>query len=173
MTRKPVKKTRGKPTVFSKARAQEIIDLVLEERTIREICSLAHMPTKPTLFKWLDDNPDFRDTFEHAKQFLADILIDDIKEIADDARNDFMMTKKGPKLNKEAVMRSKLRVDARFRLAEKLFPRRFGSKVTQEITGAEGKPIEIDQRGDMSDIEVARRIAYLLDRGFNEIEKAG
>ena len=72
-------------------------------------------------------------------------LVDDIKEISDDGRNDWMLQhgKKdaGWVANGENVRRSALRVETRRWLLSKLLPRQFGDKIEQQITGPGGAPL--------------------------------
>jgi hypothetical protein len=65
---------------------------------------------------------------------------DDILEIADDSRNDFIeieTTRGGVRLafNEESVHRAKLRVEARKWLMMKIAPKRYGEKLGIEHSG--------------------------------------
>lgn len=162
-------KSRGRPSEFNQVIADLIIEMLLEGQSMRSICALEDMPSKATVFRWMKHSPKFRADYELAKQYDADWLIDEIKDIADDSASDWIDTEAGKVFNKEAVQRSRLRVDARFKLAEKLFPKRFGAKVTQEITGQNGAPIEL-KNTSVTDLEVARRIAHLLEKGANVVK---
>ena len=75
-------------------------------------------------------------------------MAEDILDIADDGTNDWMEKQDsegsaaGWSFNGEHVQRSKLRVDARKWLMSKMKPKKYGEKVSQEITGKDGGPIE-------------------------------
>ena len=59
--------------------------------------------------------------------------------------------------DKGHILRSKLRVDARFRLMAVMAPKKYGNKVFQEITGADGGSLVIEHRLDwksLSDEEI-------------------
>ena len=161
---------RGRPSEFNEVVAGLIIEMLLEGHSMRSICQLEDMPSKATVFRWMQHNAQFRADYELAKQYDADWLIEEVKEIADDASKDWIDTEGGKVFNKEAVQRARLRVDARFKLAEKLFPKRFGAKVTQEITGQNGAPIEL-KNTSVTDLEVARRIAHLLEKGVKSAKE--
>lgn len=66
-------------------------------------------------------------------------MVDDMLDIADDARNDYMAANDpdnpGYKLNGEHINRSRLRVDARKWIAAKLKPKKYGEKVEHEHSG--------------------------------------
>ena len=57
------------------------------------------------------------------------------------------------------VQRDRLRVDTRKWILSKLVPKKYGNKVTAEITGADGGPVQTEE---MSSLEIARRVAFLL-----------
>lgn len=111
-------------------------------------------PGYSTIFSWLKAEEDGKspgeliDLYARAKEYQADYMADEILDIADDARNDWM-EKRGANgetyetLNSEHVQRSRLRIDSRKWLAGKLRPRMYGDKIQQEISGRNGKPIEV------------------------------
>lgn len=55
----------------------EIVRLLKEGCTTREICDMAHMPSRATLFDWLQKDQDFRAKYEQAKIECAYAIIDD------------------------------------------------------------------------------------------------
>ncbi|MNL64497.1 hypothetical protein D3C87_1887180 [compost metagenome] len=92
-----------------------------------------------------------------ARQLGYDAIAEETLEIADDGRNDWMQKVEedeapGWKLNGEHVQRSKLRIDTRLKLLAKWHPKKYGEKVTQELTGANGGPIQVT---DMTDEQLA------------------
>ena len=101
------------------------------------------MPTPETVYRWLRTNDEFRRRYESARADGSDAMTDEILDIADDGRNDFMEKENGDiVLNGEAIQRSRLRVEARKWLASKLKAKKYGDKVQQEVTGPEGGPIQ-------------------------------
>jgi len=93
------------------------------------------MPDKSTVFRWLAINEAFRDQYARAREAQADTLVDEILEISDDGRNDYM-TSMGEgeetlayRLNGEHVQRSRLRVDSRKWFASKVAPRKYGDRI--------------------------------------------
>jgi hypothetical protein len=78
----------------------------------------------------------------------AEAFTEEMIEIADDGTNDYVEgeTVDGKpfiKLDKEHVMRSKLRIETRKWISAKLKPKKYGDMVRNEHTGAEGGPIVI------------------------------
>lgn len=104
------------------------------------------MPGQATVFRWLTGNEPFREQYTQARLTQADALFDEILNIADDGRNDWMAVHGegavGWKENGEALQRSRLRIDARKWMAGKLRPKVYGDKVSAELSGPDGGPIE-------------------------------
>lgn len=156
---------RGRPSTFSQAIADEVCERLADGESLRSICDGEGMPDKATVFRWLakEENHIFRDQYARARETQADSLFDDILAIADDGRNDFMKRNgdEGWLANGEAIRRSQLRVDARKWMAGKLQPKKYGERVTQELTGKDGGPIETK---DATPLELSRAIFAILNK---------
>lgn len=135
----------GRPSDYSPELASRICARLADGESLRAVCRDADMPDKATIFNWFRAFPDFLDQYTRAKEESADALADDILEISDDARNDWM-EKHGKEdagwiANGEHVQRSRLRVEARKWIASKLKPKKYGDKI--EHSGPNGGPIVI------------------------------
>ena len=87
------------------------------------------MPTS-TVFRWLQDQPEFLERYTHARHCQAESLAEEILEIADDGSNDTYLDSEGNRrTDHDVVNRSRLRVDARKWLLAKLHPAKFGDKI--------------------------------------------
>lgn len=94
------------------------------------ICKDEDMPSQVTVYKWLLNNEDFAKKYARAREAQADVLAEQIIDIADDGSNDFTRDENGKKiLDQEHVQRSKLRIDARKFIAAKLKPKKYGDKI--------------------------------------------
>lgn len=135
----------GRPSSFT----QEIADLICERladgESLRKICLGDDMPSKSAVFRWLLDNPDFRDQYARAREAQADAIADEILDIADDGTNDFVG--EDEKYNGDAVQRSRLRVDARKWLAGKMAPKKYGDAMLHKHADADGEKIQLDDVG--------------------------
>lgn len=114
--------------------ADEICALIVDGHTIRDICAREGMPCVKIFFRWLRENEDtFGKQYARAKEEQAEIMVQEMNQIADDARNDWMdrETKNGTirVLDHEHVQRSKLRIDTRKWLASKLKPKKYGDRI--------------------------------------------
>lgn len=132
----------GRPTDYSQELADLICARLAEGESLRTVCKDEDMPCKTTVFMWMRSNKEFLNQYTRAKEESADALIEDMLDIADDGTNDWMEKRNGEgeqigwQLNGEHVNRSRLRVDTRKWIAEKLKPKKYGAKVSQEITGS-------------------------------------
>jgi len=114
--------------------------------SLREIARLPDMPPVRTIMNWLLTHEDFRQQYAQARELQADAIFDEVLEIADDGKNDWMERQGAEdrelyELNGEHVQRSRLRIDARKWAAGKLAPKKYGDKLTAEVTGADGAPL--------------------------------
>lgn len=105
---------------------------------LRKICKDLNISVK-SVFNWLNEYPEFLQRYARARENQADLLADEIIEIADDSTFDTkrIIGKGGVEVeveNTEWTNRSKLRVDARKWIASKLKPKRYGDKV--DVTSA-------------------------------------
>lgn len=94
---------------------------------------------------WLDGSkPEFSEQYARAREAQADKLAEEALQIADDGRSDTYLDAEGnERTDTEVIQRSKLRVDTRKWLASKMAPKKYGDKVTQEHTGADGGAIQV------------------------------
>ena len=142
-------KPKGRPTKYTSKLVNEICARLASGDSLRTICMEDKFPSKTTVLRWLfdDKHEGFRDQYERARTMQAEIMAEEMLDIADDGTNDWMEKhgKDGEsyyQLNGEHVQRSRLRLDTRKWVASRLLPKKYGDKVQQEITGANGGPIE-------------------------------
>jgi len=136
----------GRPTKFTQALAEKICDRIADRESLRSICRDDDMPAKSTVLSWLADDGKaaFRARYALAREILADGFVDELVEIADDRSNDWVEKKNaagettGWQENGEAIRRSQLRIATRQWVAEKLRPKKYGSKAEPE-QGATGE----------------------------------
>jgi hypothetical protein len=129
------KKPNGRPSSYTKAIADEICERLAHGESLNSICKSDHMPSKPTVLRWVIDNVQgFHDPYARAREVQLDGVADEILDLTDDSRNDWMQRegKDGEVqvvLDREHLDRTKLRVDTRKWLLTKLKPHRYGDKV--------------------------------------------
>lgn len=136
-----------RPSAFTQDIADTICERIADGESLRAICDEEGLPTKTSVFRWLADSEQFRDQYARAREAQADALVDDMLDIADDGRNDWMEKHNaegeaiGWRENGEAIRRSQLRIDARKWMAGKLRPKKYGDKIDLTHAGPDGSPI--------------------------------
>lgn len=97
------------------------------------VCSGDDMPTEATVRQWTDDVPEFATMYTRARQRGYAKLADELLDITDDGRNDWMLRNDpknpGYQANGENVQRSRLRFDARRWILSKMLPKIYGDKL--------------------------------------------
>lgn len=136
----------ARPSSYSEEIADRICDELAKGRSLRQICAADDLPHIGTVCRWVATSETFREQYARAREAQAELFADELLEIADDGSNDWMEVHHGDNVgwreNGEALRRSALRVDTRKWIASKILPKRYGDKITQEVTGADGGPIQ-------------------------------
>lgn len=145
-TKQPVAPRRpGAPSTFTQQLGEEICRRMAEGETLTEICRSEGMPAFASVHRWADRHPEFGEAFARAREAQAHRWAEEIIDISDDSRNDFItrQTERGEEVvvNHEHISRSKLRVDSRKWLLAKVLPRVYGDKV--EVGGSTENPLTV------------------------------
>ena len=109
----------ARPSKFTQELADEICRRVSEGRSLRSVCRDADMPTDETVRQWRLADAEFSAQYARAREARAEVLADEIVEIADTA---------------EDAQLARLRVDARKWAASKLDPKRYGERLDIDAT---------------------------------------
>lgn len=119
----------GRPTIYN----DELADLICERIATHSegIVRLCHMyddmPSHDTINKWRWRYKEFSDRYSLAKAKQAELLAEQIIDIADDVSNDMYVNDQGNMMpNGTAVSRAKLKIAARQWHAAKLAPQIYG-----------------------------------------------
>lgn len=102
--------------------------------SIARICQRDGMPSKATIFRWRAEQPEFAKMYEAAKVEQLYAGIDECTEIADAAEQ-----------TSEGIQKAKLRIETRLKVAQRLKPKELGEKVTNELTGPDGGPVQLQR----------------------------
>lgn len=137
----------GRPSSYSADMALYICEQLAIGRSLRAICAEDGAPDAKTIFRWLDSQETFRQQYARARELQAERLAAETVEIADAASNEDYNT-------------ARLRVDARKWYASKLAPKVYGDRITTEVTGADGGPVQVQH----TVVDDARAVAFLLAR---------
>jgi hypothetical protein len=95
--------------------ADKIIEHISEGKSLASATQYG-MPPASTVFRWMEDNEDFRKRYARAREEQAELLVSEIIEIAD---------------TEEDPAKARNRIDARKWAAMKLLPKVYGDR--QEV----------------------------------------
>ena len=160
----------GRPSTYSQQIADEVCRRLAGGESLRAICRDEGIPDESTVRLWaLDDREGFAAQYARARevQFLA--IADELLEIADDGRNDWMQrtgNDGGWDLNGEHIQRSRVRIDTRKWMLSKMLPKVYGDKTEVAVTGANGGPLQSERVTVPADpIEAARVYQKVMGEG--------
>lgn len=140
--------TGGRPEIYSDELGTELCNRLISGKSLKKICEMDDMPSCTTVLRWLVDETkaDFQRQYARAREAQAEALFEEIFSIADDGTNDKYIDENGNvKVDHDVIARSRLRVDTRRWAMSKMAPKRYADKVQQEVTGADGGPLEFTQ----------------------------
>lgn len=138
MPRKAEPKHKPKRVVYSDAIGRAICKLLASGHTLNSICKRPGMPHERSVRLWaLNPDHPFSPKYTRAREVGYLKMADDLLEICDDARNDWMLAcgddeQERYVINGEHVQRTRLRVDTRKWLLSKALPKIYGDKVEVE-----------------------------------------
>ena len=159
MANNKVKKVKinGRPKIYTKKLGKEICSRIAEGESVRSICKDEKMPSSSSIFRWLLDEEmkSFWEQYAKARATQAELMFEELLEIADDGTNDWLQKEidKGivvESLNGEHINRSRLRVDTRKWYLSKVLPKKFGDKMDL-TSGGEKLNITFDTNFNASD----------------------
>jgi hypothetical protein len=120
----------GRPSAYTDAFADAVCERMLNGESLVKICEDVAMPSRTTVYRWMDARPDFVTRCARAREGLADFLVDDIQTLADATTE----------LN---VQSQKVKIATKQWRAMKIAPRTYGDRTQTALTGADGGPIRI------------------------------
>ncbi|MNK88055.1 hypothetical protein D3C87_1080050 [compost metagenome] len=131
----------ARPSSYAVKVADTICERLAEGKSLNSICASDDMPHKATVFRWLSSHDEFRDQYARAREAQADVLFDEILDIANtpvegtktklDKDGEVVEISKG-----DMIEHRRLQIDARKWMAGKLRPKVYGDKLDVDLTGA-------------------------------------
>lgn len=137
----------GRPTEFSNDLADRICAELAEGKSLVSICKEDWAPSRSTVLLWVvkgergDENyKTFSDSYARAREAQSHALVDEVIEIADDSSGDVSTDDNGnAHLNSEFAARSRIRIDARFKVAARMHQKKYGESAT--LKGDKDNPL--------------------------------
>jgi len=101
--------------------------------SIRNILKDEDMPASETFFRWVAEKENKSKQYARALLVRADMMFEEMIEIADKQSEDVIETNVGTIVNHNIINRNKLQVDTRKWALSKLNPKKYGDKVDHDI----------------------------------------
>jgi hypothetical protein len=125
---------------------EELCDWIASGQTLRAFCRQSGKPAWRTVYTWIEADADFAARIARARDLGADAIAEEALQIADTPMEGVIKTvdADGTKTVTEDMLgHRKLQVDTRLKLLAKWNPKKYGEKLQQEHTGANGGPLVI------------------------------
>jgi hypothetical protein len=136
----------GRKTTYTEKAAGEICRRLAEGEPLRQICRDDHLPAWQTVYGWIEARPDFAKRIACARELGFDAIAEQALEIADTPQigETVETSEDGKKVKREdMIAHRKLQVETRLKLLAKWAPKKYGESIRQELTGANGGPIQM------------------------------
>lgn len=134
----------GRPTAYSDEIAERILELLADGQALHQLCKADDLPSSRTVYRWLNDHPDFGRRYGEAREAQADTVFERGFEAA---------------WNASDAALGRLRLDAAKWYTAKLSPRKYSDKFQVETAPAQDF-ISLDELRRRIEESKARRAAY-------------
>lgn len=116
-------------------------------------------PSYRTVMEWVATDQDFAQRYTDFRQLQAERMADELREIADDGRNDTQVDEKGRRfVDFDHINRSRLRVDTRKWIAAKLLPKKYGERPAETNVQVS---VAVMNTAELTDLQERRKRAEL------------
>lgn len=122
----------GRPSTYTDAAASAIIDrMMMDGEGLVAACRAVGVP-KSTFKDWTLSRDDLAESYRQAQIIRALLMRDEIFEIVEDGRRDWIQTPRGPRINHAHIKRCIARINYRMWFCERFLPRRFGGNAPDD-----------------------------------------
>lgn len=131
---------------YTEALGKEICERLAAQESLRSICKDNHIPSKTTVLRWAyEPGHPLADQYARAREIGYHAMADEILEIADDSRNDFIerLKQDGEQIlvDHDHISRSRLRIESRKWILSKRLPKIYGDQFT--LKGDKENPLNV------------------------------
>lgn len=124
-------KSAGRPKKYTQELADTIYERMVNGEHIVQICNDEDMPGRSTVYRWMDDYPEFGTRIARAREGLADHVAWQILDMASKSTND-------------TAQADRVKLAAWQWHAARLAPKKYSEKVMTEVSGPEGGAIKVE-----------------------------
>ena len=134
---KASKRKKGRPSTFTKELGIEICRDLGAAVSLRTICKEKKMPSISSVCRWLleEDKKDFWEQYAHARNVQAELMFDEIIEIAD--QSDKVVKSGAAKKSGAFAQNQRLKVDTRKWYLSKVVPKKYADTIDVTSGGKE------------------------------------
>lgn len=118
----------GRPTIKTPELIEEICLWLESGKSLASFCAIEDHPSSPTVFAWLEIDPEFLNRYTRSRERQQEYLLDALSDIAED---------EAIEPNRAAQI-----IKARSIMAEKLAPKKYAPVSKREHSGPDGGPIQ-------------------------------
>jgi hypothetical protein len=130
---KPTGKPVGRPSKYTEELADLICERMINGEHIVQICQDEEMPSRPTVYKWMAEKPEFHTRIARAREGLADHVAWQILDMAS-------------KSTSETANADRVKLAAWQWHAARLSPKKYSEKVITELSGPDGAPVQVETK---------------------------
>lgn len=146
----PVKRPRGRPSLYTLALAEEVCERLSNGETLEDICRSAHMPATRTVYLWTETHESFAADFARARTRGFDALAAEALRIANTPVEgvEYITKADGGVEERRGDMlgHRKLQIETRLKLLAKWDPKRYGEKLALEVDDVTDRAEQMRQR---------------------------
>jgi hypothetical protein len=129
--------------------ADEICHRLSQGESLSSICRTPGFPAESTVHRWCDINNDFSIEYARARRLQAEHFVDEMVDIADDSRNDFIERAKDNGevfviADHEHIIRSKARIETRQWIIERILSNKYGPKPQVVVNNQVNNTVSVD-----------------------------
>lgn len=110
----------------------QVIDWISEGQTLREFCRQEGMPTWSAIYRWQDEDDEFKQRFVRARDIGFDVIAEEALKIAD-TPVEGIEYEDGPmgskQSRKDMLGHRKLQIETRLKLLAKWSPKKYGERI--------------------------------------------
>ena len=136
---KPIGRPVGRPSKYSEALADRIVEAMIHGSDLVAICQQPGFPDRASVYRWAAERPDFAARLEKGREALADMAAYEIGQIA-------------AKCTPETAVADRVKLAALQWRASRLAPRKYSERRVNELVGAGGGPVAVEARASTIDI---------------------
>ena len=131
---------RGAPSKRTPEVEERLIEGISEGIPLQPLCREEGMPAWRTVYDWMESDPAFAARIARAREVGAGAIASESLDIVDEE------PQRGPdgKIDSGWVAHQKLRAEHRLKLLAKWSPKKYGDRVENVHTGADGGPIDLN-----------------------------